>query len=51
MSLRELALEIGSDKPTLSKIENGQMIPSVYFLRRMCEGLNISETELFKDFT
>ena len=50
LSLRELALEIESHKPTLSKIENGQSVPSVYFLKRICKGLNMSESEFFKDF-
>jgi len=50
ISLRELALEIESNKPTLSKIENGKSVPSVYFLKRICKGLDMSESEFFKDF-
>ena len=50
ISLRELATEIESNKSTLSKIENGVNIPTVYFFKRICEGLNISESEFFKEF-
>ena len=47
ISLRELALEMHSDKPTLSKIENGQMVPSVYYLKRICVALKMMEVEFY----
>lgn len=49
LTLRELALEMDSDKPTLSKIENGKMVPTVYFLSRICLALKVSETDFFKN--
>ncbi len=50
MSLRELAVEIGSDKETLSKVENGKMQPGIYFLAKICEGLGMTSAEFFKGF-
>ena len=50
ISLRELALCIDSDKPTISKVENGRLNPTIYFLKRICEGLEITERELFEEF-
>ena len=50
ISLRELELRGDVDRHTLSKIENGKMNPSLYNLKRICEMMEISFEELFKDF-
>lgn len=50
ISLRELELRGDIDRHTLSKIENGKMNPGLYNLKRICEMLEISFVDLFKDF-
>lgn len=47
LSLRKLALMVGMDHGTLSKVENGKLNPSLNALTRICGGLGIDLFELF----
>lgn len=46
MSREDLALLLGADIPTLSKVERGIKPPTVYLLNRICVAFDISLYEL-----
>ena len=49
ISLRELELRGTVDRATLSQIENGLTNPTTYTLKRICEALDISFADFFRD--
>ena len=46
----ELARRCFMDKPNIHKLENGKFSPSVFYLSKICKGLEISLQELFSEF-
>lgn len=48
MSQTELAYRIGKDQPSLNRLEKGNINPSYLYLLEVCEGLEISLSELLK---
>lgn len=50
ISLRELSFAMDSDKSTLSALENGHVIPTIFFISRVCKGLDVTVSEFFEDF-
>lgn len=46
----ELARRCFMDKPNIHKLENGKFSPSVFYLTKICKGLEISLEELFSGF-
>ena len=50
LSLRQMELEGDIDRHLISKIENGKVNPGLYNLKRICEMLDITLEELFKNF-
>lgn len=46
----ELARRCFMDKQNISRLEKGQFNPSIYYLKKVCEGLEIDIEELIKGF-
>ncbi len=46
----ELSRRCYMDKPNITRIEKGRVNPSLYILKKLCEGLEIKMSELLKDF-
>ena len=46
----ELARRCNMDKPNIHKLENGKFNPSVFYLSKICKGLEISLRDLFSGF-
>lgn len=46
LSQTELANKIGKDQPSINRIEKGNINPSYLYLLEICEGLEISMSEL-----
>lgn len=51
ISARKLAEEIKVDPSTISKIENGQALPSIELLFKICEYFKISPAEFFDNIS
>ena len=49
MSQVEFANRIGKDKQSINRVENGRINPSFTYLLDICNGLEISLSELFSD--
>lgn len=49
MSLSDLAHKIDKDKQSVHRLEQGRINPSFLYLLEICEGLDISLSELLKD--
>ena len=49
ISLRELELNGTVDRATLSQIENGLTNPTAYTLKRICDALDISFVDFFRE--
>ena len=45
---RQLAIEANKDPQSLERVENGKTNPSIYYLKEVCEALNISMEEFFR---
>ena len=50
MKASELARVMETDKGTISRIERGELNPSLHFLCQLSEGFGISLQELLKNF-
>lgn len=50
ISAAELARRCFMETSNLARIEMGRMNPSLYILKKLCEGLEIKIGELLKDF-
>lgn len=46
LSQTELAYKIGKDQPSINRLEKGKVNPSIIYLLEICEGLEMSITEL-----
>ena len=46
----ELARRCFMDKQNISRLEKGQFNPSLFYLKKICEGLEIDLAELIKGF-
>lgn len=46
----ELANIIGKDQPSINRLEKGRINPSYIYLTEICEGLNISISELESNY-
>ena len=49
LSQTELAYSIGKDQPSINRLEKGRINPSYFYLLEICEGLDISLSELLED--
>lgn len=49
LSQTELAYSIGKDQPSINRLEKGRINPSYFYLLEICEGLDISLSELLKE--
>lgn len=49
LSQTELAHDIGKDQPSINRLEKGNINPSYLYLLEVCEGLEISISELLKE--
>ena len=50
ISAAELAKRCFMEGSNIARIEMGRMNPSLYVLKKLCEGLEIKISELLKDF-
>lgn len=46
----ELARRCFMDKQNISRLEKGKFNPSLYYLKKICEGLEMNLDELLKNF-
>jgi transcriptional regulator with XRE-family HTH domain len=44
----ELANRIGKDQPSLNRVEKGNINPSYIYLVKICEGVGVEMSELFR---
>lgn len=49
LTLKELGYKIDKDPQSISRVEQGDINPSYLYLVEICEGLNISPSELLKE--
>jgi len=50
ISAAELGRRIAMDPPNITRLEKGQVNPSLYLLKKICDSLNLSLHEFFDDF-
>ena len=50
LTLKELGNSIDTDFQSIYRLEQGKVNPSVLFLFKICEGLDVTLSELLKDF-
>lgn len=50
LTAAELARRCDMDKPNIHKLETGKFNPTVFYLSKICRGLDISLQDLFKGF-
>ena len=50
MSGAELARRCFMDKPNITRLEKGRINPSLFYLKKICAGLEINLKELFRNF-
>jgi len=48
LSQRQLALDSNKDPQSLERVENGKISVTVFYLKAICDGLNVSLEEFFK---
>jgi len=46
----ELGRRCYMDKPNITRLEKGRVNPSLFILKRLCDGLEIELTDLLKGF-
>ena len=50
ISLRELELHGAIDRATISQIENGLINPTMYTMKKICDALEISLSDFFREY-
>lgn len=49
LTMNQLALKLGKDRQSIHRVEMGQIDVGYIYLKNLCEGLDISLSELLKD--
>ena len=49
LSGAEFARLLFIDQPNLTRLEKGRVNPSIYLIKKMCDGLDISMSEFFSN--
>jgi len=49
LSQRQLALDANKDPQSLERVENGKTCPTIFYLKELCEALNVSLADFFAE--
>ncbi len=49
LSQADLAYKIGKDQPSINRVEKGHSNPTIFYLKEIANGLDISLHDLLKD--
>ena len=49
LSQRQLAFACNKDPQSIERVENGKSTPTVFYLKEVCDALEVSLSDFFKD--